>query len=105
MSKRLSYATSLILLLSIIYVHGIKNTASMFYMVIKFLNSIVVALCNISVLTYIFKYGITYSIVGIIFTLIGSPREKEGHIIGKVLYFIVGYFIAFLLDYLADILF
>ena len=36
-------------------------------------------------------YFITFPLVGVILMMLGSPRRKEGHWIGKILYFIVGY--------------
>ena len=62
------------------------------------LNSILISFYDTTILNVMFKYFITFPIVGLILMILGSPRGKEGHWIGKILYFIVGYGIGFLLD-------
>jgi len=42
--------------------------------------------------------------VGVILTMLGSPRGKEGHRVGKILYFIVGYIVGAILDLIANII-
>ena len=51
------------------------------------------------------KYFITFPILGVILMMLGSPRGKEGHWIGKILYFVVGYGIGFLLDFISKLIF
>lgn len=107
MSKRKTNDLVGLIILSIILIrtYGLKYTFDLFFQMLKFINSILLQLANTSVLTTMFKYCIAFPTVGIILTAIGSPRGKEGHIIGKVLYFIVGYIIGFILDYIAKIIF
>ena len=68
-------------------------------------NSILVLFYDTTILNVIFKYFITFSLVGVILLMLGSPRGKEGHWIGKILYFIVGYGIGFILDFISKLLF
>lgn len=107
MSKRKANDLASLIVLSGILIHafGLKYTLDLFYQMFKQFNSVLMQLTNTSVLTAMFKYCIAFPIVGIILTAIGSPRGKEGHIIGKVLYFIVGYIIGFILDCIATIIF
>jgi len=107
MSKRKANNLASLIVLSGILIHtfGLKYTLDLFYQMFKLFNSVLMQLTNTSVLTAMFKYCIAFPIVGIILTAIGSPRGKEGHIIGKVLYFIVGYIIGFVFDYIAKIVF
>lgn len=69
------------------------------------INLVLVSLFDTSLLSVVFKYFITFPLVGIILSLIGSPRGKEGHYIGKVFYFIIGYFVGLLLDFLSKVIF
>ena len=97
---------SLIVIVSlIIYCNGLSYAVNLFYQLLKLFNSIFIQLSNTSILTIVFKYCITYPIVGVILTAIGSPRGKEGHYIGKILYFIVGYLVGFVLDHISYIVF
>lgn len=97
---------SLIIIISLmIYYNGLSYTVNLFYQLLKLFNSVFIQLNNISILTIMFKYCIAYPIVGVILTAIGSPRGKEGHYIGKILYFIVGYVVGFLLDHISYIVF
>ena len=89
----------------LIYTFGLKYTLNLFFQMIKLVNSVLLQLVNTSVLTFMFKYCIAFSIVGIILAAIGSPRKKEGYIIGKVLYFIVAYIVGFILDWISEIIF
>lgn len=97
---------SLIIIISLmIYYNGLSYTVNLFYQLLKLFNSVFIQLNNTSILTIVFKYCIAYPIVGVILTAIGSPRGKEGHYIGKILYFIVGYVVGFILDSLATLIF
>ena len=84
---------------------GLRYALDVFYQIFKILNSVLIQINNTSILTQLFKYCITFPCVGFVLTAINSPRGKVGHIIGKVLYFIVGYIVGFVLDYIARILF
>lgn len=97
---------SLISVISLmIYYNGLNYTVDLFYQLLKLFNSVTIQLNNTSILTVMFKFCISYPIVGVILTTIGSPRGKEGHYIGKTLYFIVGYVVGFILDSLATMIF
>jgi len=97
---------SLIVIISfMIYYNGLSYIVNLFYQLLKLFNSIFIQLNNTSILTIMFKYCIAYPIVGVILTAIGSPRGKEGHYIGKILYFIVGYIVGFALDHISYIVF
>ena len=80
---------------------GIKETLN----IIKQIFSILVSFYDTTILNVMFKYFITFPIVGIILMHLGSPRGKEGHWIGKILYFIVGYGIGFILDFISRLIF
>lgn len=95
----------IVIILLMIYYNGLSYTVDLFYQLLKLFNSVTIQLDNTSVLTVMFKFCITYPIVGVILTVIGLPRGKEGHYIGKILYFIVGYLVGFILDSLATMIF
>lgn len=102
-SKDLFSLITVILLM--IYYNGLSYTVDLFYQLLKLFNSVIIQLNNTSILTVMFKFCISYPIVGVILTAIGSPRGKKGHYIGKILYFIVGYVVGFILDSLATMIF
>ena len=89
----------------IVYYNGLNYAVNLFYQLLKLFNFLFIHLENTSILTIMFKYCIAYPIVGVILTAIRSPRGKEGHHIGKILYFIVGYIVSFILDGMATIIF
>lgn len=84
---------------------GIKKGVQLFKEIIVLFNSILVNYCNSNILDITLNHVITYSIVGIIFSIIGCPRGKTGHIIGKILYFIVGFIISAALDLISKLIF
>lgn len=84
---------------------GIKKLLNIIKHVLSWINYFFVSFYNTTVLNEMFKYFITFPIVGIILMKLGSPRGKEGHRIGKVSYFIVGYVIGFILDLLSELIF
>ena len=73
--------------------------------VLKPVNEITKLIFGTSILTIYFKYFIAYPIVGFILVKIKSPKGTKGHIIGKILYFLVGYIAAFVLDHVSEIIF
>ncbi len=77
---------------------GIKETFNIIKQILSMFNSILISFYDTTILNVMLKYFITFPIVGLILMTLGSPRGKEGHWIGKILYFIVGYGIGFLLD-------
>ncbi len=84
---------------------GIKETLNIIKQILSMFNSILVSFYDTTILNVMFKYFITFPIVGIILMHFGSPRGKEGHWIGKILYFIVGYGIGFILDFISRLIF
>lgn len=84
---------------------GIKETLNIIKQILSMFNSILVSFYDTTILNVIFKYFITFPLVGVILMMLGSPRGKEGHWIGKILYFIVGYGIGFILDFISKLLF
>ena len=69
------------------------------------INEIVKLVLGSSILNINLKYYITYPIVGVILVIIKSPNGKKGSLIGKILYFLVGYIIGFVLDYISEMIF
>ena len=84
---------------------GIKESLNIVKQILSMFNSILVSFYDTTILNVMFKYFITYPIVGIILMKLGSPRGKEGHWIGRVLYFIVGYGIGIILDFISGLIF
>ena len=84
---------------------GIKETLNIIKQILSMFNSILVSFYDTTILNVIFKYFITFPLVGVILMMLGSPRRKEGHWIGKILYFIVGYEMGFILDFISKLLF
>ena len=84
---------------------GIKETLNIIKQILSMFNSILVSCYDTNILNVMFKYFITFPIVGVILMMLGSPRGKEGHWIGKILYFIVGYGIGLILDFISKLIF
>lgn len=84
---------------------GIKETLNIIKQILSMFNSILVLFYDTTILNVIFKYFITFPLVGVILMMLDSPRGKEGHWIGKILYFVVGYGIGFILDFISKLLF
>lgn len=98
--------TQLIILLSImIYFYGARYTFNLIFNIFKMMNTILTQTLNSSLLSYTFKYGITFAIVGFILFKINSPRGKVGHILGKVLYAIVGLIVSCILNGISRLIF
>lgn len=84
---------------------GVKETLNIINQILSMFNSILVSFYDTTILNVIFKYFITFPIVGLILMMLGSSRGKEGHWIGKILYFIVGYGIGLILDFVSKLIF
>ena len=95
----------ILLFISMAYFNGFKNTCSIVYQTLKYMSFFLIQLYNTSILTIFFKHWITYTIVGIIFAIVSLPRGKEGHVIGKILYFVVGYLVCAILDLISGCIF
>ena len=107
MSRRKEYdVVSLIFIVFILCKYfGIKETINLIYHMFQLFNTILLQFNNTSILSFVFKYYITFPIVGIILSFIGSHRGKEGKIVGKILYFIIGYVVCLVLDLIAKYMF
>lgn len=84
---------------------GIKETFSVIKEIIKMYNKILTAYFDTTILNEMFSHCLTFPIVGIILVIIRSPKGKEGRIIGKILYFIIGYIIDIVLKYISNMIF
>lgn len=84
---------------------GFERGIQLFIEVTSLFNSILMEYFNSNILEVTLKHVITYSIVGIIFSIIGCLRGKIGHRVGKVLYFIVGFVISAVLELLSKLIF
>ena len=100
--KRINSLTEWIVLsIILIYFIGLNSYLNLLFTTIRNINEVLLQLEKTSILSYTLKYFITFPIVGLILSKIGSPRGKEGHIIGKILYFLIGYLVCLILDYIA----
>ena len=72
---------------------------------LSFFNMLLLKVEESSILTYLFKYHITFPIVGLILVGVGIKRGKCGSIIGKILYYIIGNMVAFVLNFISGIIF
>lgn len=95
----------IILLLIMIYYYGISYTLNIIYNIFKIMNIILVQTFNSSLLSLVFKYGITFAIVGLLLIKMNSPRGRLGHIIGKILYVIVGVIVNYILNCVSKCIF
>lgn len=107
MSRRKTNDVAGLIIIAIILIKymGLKTSINLLYQMFKLFNTILLQFSNTSILSYAFKYCITFPIVGIILSFLGSPRGKKGHIIGKILYFIIGYVAGFVFDSISCMVF
>lgn len=84
---------------------GFEKGVQLFMEVLSLFNSILMECFNPNILEVTLKHIITYSIVGIIFSIISCPRGKIGHKVGKVLYFLVGFVTSAVLELLSKLIF
>lgn len=84
---------------------GFETGIQLFKEIVVLFNSILANYCDSNILDITLNHAITYSIVGMIFSIIGCPRGKTGHIIGKILYFLVGFVIGAVLDLISKLIF
>ena len=105
-SKRSGDIVELITLLALmIYYYGYGYTFNIIFNFFKMMNTILIEAFDSSLLSYIFKYGITFTIVGFLLFKMNSPRGKIGYIIGKTLYAIVGVIVAYILNLISKCIF
>ena len=104
MSKREGY-NLLFIFIIIAYFGGLNYAVDVFYQMFKAINTVLVSLNQDSILTMLFCYIISFTLVGLVLSRIGSPRGKEGHYIGKGLYIVISAIVGFILDYLSKIIF
>lgn len=104
--KKTNDLMSLAMVLVLLYhYHGLEKTICMIKEMLTWVNNIMISYLDTTILTTLFKYCITFPIVGIILTQLGSPKGKKGKYIGKILYFIIGYGIGLGLDLLSKKIF
>lgn len=84
---------------------GFEKGMQLFMEVMSLFNSILVEYFDSNILEVTLKHIITYSIVGIIFSIISCPRGKTGHTIGRIFYFIVGFVVSTVLGLLSRLIF
>lgn len=84
---------------------GIKETLTIAKQMFSMFNLILVSFYDITILNVMFKYLVTFPIVGLFLMMLGSSKGKEGHWIGKFLYFIIGYVIGVILDVISNQIF
>ncbi|HIT22586.1 MAG TPA: hypothetical protein IAB56_06460 [Candidatus Scybalousia intestinigallinarum] len=101
-SELIEFALAFIILSGFL---GIRGTLNIIKAVLSGVNSILVSFYDTTILTVMFKYFITFPIVGVLLMRLGSLRGKKGHQFGKVLYFMVGYVIGLVLDFISGLIF
>lgn len=84
---------------------GFKKTLNIVKKMLSMFNSILVSFFDTTILNVMFKYFIAFPIVGLILVMLDLPRGKTGHLIGKFLYFVVGYGIGVILDFISRLIF
>ena len=84
---------------------GFKETLNIVKKMLSMFNSILVSFFDTTILNVMFKYFIVFPIVGLILVMLDLPRGKTGHWVGKILYFVVGYGIGFILDFISRLIF
>lgn len=82
---------------------GFDKTIEIAKSILVLLNSMMISLFDTSLLNFLFKHIITYPLVGLVLCLSSCPRGKEGHYLGKAMYFGVGYIVAMILDNLSKV--
>lgn len=107
MSKKKTNNLFSLIIIFVLLVHftGFKYTLNLSYAFLKIANTFLVQLNDTSILTVMLKHCITFPIVGLLLGVVGSLRGKEGRLIGKGLYFIVGCLISFVLDCISKLMF
>ena len=87
------------------YFTGFENAYNIMLQTLKQVNDIIYQVMHTSMLSLAFGYTITYFLVRMILTAIRAPRGKEGHFIGKILYFVVSWLVGIGLDRVSKIIF
>ena len=81
-----------------------KNLGQIFIAIPTWLNMITLSLIGDSLITYIYGGALTFFIVGIILSFINAPKGKIGSIFGKVLFWVVGFPVSFILNFFGKII-
>lgn len=109
---REAIASMVILLIIVFATQGITgvfdfiiNMATMFWAMLIMLNQVSVGLTGDTVLVLIFSTTITFGIVGIILELLNIPRGTFGHYFGKFAFWLVGFPVSFILNFLWRVFF
>lgn len=101
----------IIFMMLILYTGGLKAVWSficnMFEVVWYFfimLNSVAIEITDDSIITLLLKASITFGIVGIILEAINAPRGKIGSIFGKTLFWVVGFPVSIILNFISSLI-
>ena len=101
--KKTNDLMSLTVVLVLLYhYYGLEKTICMMKEILIWVNNIMIYFLDTTILNSLFKYCITFPIVGIILVKLGYPKGATGKYIGKILYFAIGYFVGMILDLLTN---
>lgn len=87
------------------YTQRILTYFGIFFNGFLFGANITLKFYDTTILEVLFSYIISFTLVGILFSMFNGPRGKLGHLIGKILYFVVSIGVGFLLSLLSNFLF
>lgn len=74
-----------------------------FITLVSAINSLTIALIGDSIYTLLFKSTITYFLVGLILSFYNIKHGRFAKYFGKVSYYIIGYFVAVILNIIASL--
>ncbi|MGE5456560.1 MAG: hypothetical protein ACM3O4_05620 [Ignavibacteriales bacterium] len=102
----------IIFMLFVFYTGGLKavwvficNMVQVVWLFFIMLNSVAIEATNDSIITLLLKSSITFGIVGIILEAINAPRGKVGSIFGKALFWVVGFPVSIILNFIGSLIF
>ena len=82
---------------------GIKTLLLIMWELLKLINLVFVNLTGDTILTILFKSSITFFLVGLALEIFNIPRGKLGKIFGKVSFWLIGFPVSFVLNFIANI--
>lgn len=102
----------IIFMLLALYNGGIKavwnficNMSEVVWLSFIMLNRVAIETTSDSIITLSLKSSITFIIVGILLEVINAPRGKFGSVIGKALFWIVGFPVSIMLNFVGSLIF
>lgn len=102
--------TITIIILIFFFATGIKGVLSfldvvklVFITLVSAINSLTIALIGDSIYTLLFKSTITYFLVGLILSFYNIKHGRFAKYFGKVSYYIIGYFVAVILNIIVSL--